>query len=119
MAGTDGGAAVTFRIAAVEPFGRHQIILWLEDETTKARGPDGPDGPQWCVRVTMDEAPNLIERLVGAYAETMQHLAVDLAAGGCRTCRNERVVRGAPCPTCTPRAENRIRRTTFLPRRRA
>jgi hypothetical protein len=105
---------MTFRIREVQPFVGKQIILWLEDEQSHLRGPDGDEGAQWCVRLTMDEARSLLPSMMDAYAVCMQELAMELAMGGCRTCRNGRVVDGRPCPVCVPRGERRLRSVAHL-----
>lgn len=105
---------MTYRIHRVQPWVGNQIILWLEDEHTKETGPDGPDGSQWCVRVTVDEARKLIPDIMNAYAVVMQNIAMELACGGCRTCKNERTINGSPCPVCIPRGEKKLRSVVHL-----
>lgn len=109
---------MTYRIREVEAFGGKQIILWLEDETTGAIGPN--ELTNWCVRLTVDEARLIIPAIFDAYAQTMQDIATELAAGGCRTCRNTRrdLTNSGPCPVCMPRAERRLRDKVILRRRR-
>lgn len=125
---------MTFRIRDVQSMRGRQVILWLEDEQSGADGPG--DNTQWCVRLTVDDAPGVITALVDAYAQTMQRLAVELGAGGCRTCGNERRVTAdgsggfrpfaslldhphsaIPCPVCIPRAEKRVRSFVMLRRK--
>lgn len=117
----------TFVVRRVESFVGKQIIIWLSEEQGGATGPQGDGGPQWCVRVTADDAPRVMRELADAYVSVMQALALDLAAGGCRTCSNTRKVSTdasgkqrayvglmdgeawQPCPVCVPRAEKRLR----------
>lgn len=118
---------MAFQIRRVEAFhpGK-QIILWLEEETT--HNIHMPNGGEWCVRITVPDAPIIIEQLVAAYANSIQAAMVDVAAGGCRTCSNTRRVNralidldgitGEPCPVCIPRAEERIKRSMQTGRRR-
>lgn len=115
---------MTFRIRNIEAFhpGK-QIIIWLEDEITGSTSKGNGQG-EWCVRLTVDEAPRAIEALTTAYVNTIQSVLVDVAAGGCRTCDNTRRVNrnlidldgvsGDPCPVCIPRAEERIRKSTRI-----
>lgn len=104
----------SFRIRSIDPFVGNQIILWLEDEQSHATGPDG-NSSEWCVRLTIDEARTKIAELFDAYAQVMQNVAIEVAAGGCRTCGNDRQMRdGSPCPVCIPRAESRIRTAAHL-----
>lgn len=118
---------MTYVVREVEAFSGNQIILWLSDESTGVTGPG--NGSNWCVRVTVDEAPGILADFLAAYATSMQNIAIDLAAGGCRNCGNERRVGvnhlsklmggaggGQPCPVCMPRAEKRLRR--YMRRRR-
>lgn len=112
---------MNYRIHGIEAFSGRQIILWLEDETTHQQE---WDGVQRCVRLTIDEAPAVIEQLISAYSQTMQNALIEVAAGGCRTCGNTRRVNqalldfnrtsGEPCPVCIPRAEERIRKAVML-----
>jgi hypothetical protein len=114
---------MTFRIRNIEAFHGKQVILWLEDETTHSSTKSDGQG-EWCVRLTVDEAPQVIAALNAAYSQTMQHALIDVAAGGCRTCNNTRRVNramfdlkgtsGDPCPVCIPRAEERIRKAVML-----
>lgn len=101
-----------YRVRSIDPFIGNQVIVWLEDEQSGDPGPG--DGTEWCVRVTMDEARGLLTELFNAYAVTMQNIAVELAAGGCRACGNTRRVGGDPCPTCMPRAQDRLRKAAHL-----
>lgn len=111
---------MNWKIRGVEPWSKGQTVIWLEDPNTGADGPG--DGTQWCATVRLPELPGLIQQLFEAYTKQMQDLAVDLAAGGCRTCKNTRRVNGnplaalmgqddgsKPCPDCLPRAEKRLR----------
>lgn len=87
-----------------------------------------------CVRVCVDEVRSLVIDLLVAEGDVLNRLVLDLAAGGCRNCRNDRRIdrdpfadlaggppTGRPCPTCVPRAEERLRRVARLrrPRRTA
>lgn len=117
-----------FRIHSIENMSGKQVILWLKDEHGRT---ESPDDLSYCVRLPVDEAPQVIADLVEAYASVMQEAMIDIAAGGCRTCGNRRriAVDGGrwsalfhggefkPCPVCVPRAEKRIRASLFLPRR--
>jgi hypothetical protein len=117
---------MTFRIRSIEAFhpGK-QIIIWLEDETSGSSRM--PNGGEWCVRLTIDEAPQAIAALNAAYTNTVQSVMIDVAAGGCRICENTRRVNrtlidldgtsGDPCSVCIPRAEQRIRKSTQIRRR--
>lgn len=118
---------MTYVVREIEAFTGNQIIIWLQDEATGNHLTES--GSSWCVRVTVDEAPGILASLVAAYATSMQNIAIDLAAGGCRNCGNERRVGvnhlsklmggaggGQPCPVCMPRAEKRLRK--YMRRRR-
>lgn len=120
---------MTYRVHSVEAFTGNQVIVWLEDEQTGARGPG--NGSQWCVRVTIDEAPAILSALLSAYVTSIQNVVIELAAGGCRTCRGERRINvnhlsrlmggdggGEPCPVCMPRAEKRLRQYLRMRRSR-
>ena len=110
-----------FVIDKIEATSRHQIIVTLKGERTGADGPG--DGTQYVVRITVDEAATIVRDLFDAYARALSELAIDVAAGGCRTCGNERRVNralfdftgtsGDPCPVCVPRAVKRIKDKTF------
>ena len=116
---------MTFKIRRVEAFhpGK-QVILWLEDEVTHST--TMPEGGEWCVRITVPEAPAVIEQLVAAYTHSFQKAMIEVAAGGCRTCNNTRRVNralidldgmtGEPCPVCIPRADERIRKSMSVRR---
>lgn len=108
---------MTFRIRHVQPWVGNQIILWLEDEHSHETGPDGDEGSQWCVRMTVDEARGIIPSIIDAYAVAMQNIAMELACGGCRTCKNERTIDGSPCPVCIPRGEKKLRSVVHLQRK--
>lgn len=92
-----------------------QIIIWLKDEQTGATEDD--QGLSYCVRITLMEAPGWIGQFLAAYAKSMQSVATNLAAGGCRECRNERKIyrdgKWKECPKCIPRAEERLRKLVF------
>lgn len=115
---------MTYEIKSIKPFGAHQIIIWLADEQSHATGPNGASGPQWCVRITVDKAATHLRAFLDAYAQVMSELTIDVAAGGCRTCKNKRKVNqalfdfdnvtGEPCPVCLPRAEERIRKAAMI-----
>lgn len=68
-----------------------------------------------CLVLRIDEVLPLVHWLVDAYGRRLEGTVWDLAAGGCRTCRNRRRVHvpfdpaDVECPACTPRAEQRIR----------
>ncbi len=119
-----------FRIARVEAFTGNQVILWLADEHSGQTST--VEGSEWCVRLRADSIHPLIADLLEAYGRTMAKVMLEVAAGGCRTCGNTRLVDvnhladlmaggggGKPCPVCVPRAEERIRKAAHLPRERA
>ncbi len=121
---------MAFQVERVEAFLGNQVILWLADETTgSTRMPN--DAGEWCVRLRADQISPFIRDLLDAQAKTLSNILLDVAAGGCRTCGNERRIGinhfamltggdagGEPCPVCVPRAEERIRKAARLPRRK-
>lgn len=93
-------------------FGHNQIIIFLElDGFT-----EDEKGSSYCVRLTLPEAPEVIGDLIRCYSQAMEDVALQLAAGGCRTCDNTRMVKGEQCPVCVPRAHKRLREKVW-PRR--
>jgi hypothetical protein len=126
MSGLPDGA--TYNVDGVEPFHGAAVVIHLSHEPTGATQDER--GLTYEVRVTLPEVPRLIEAIVSAYSSSVHDLLTDLAAGGCRTCSNERAVGvnklaallggdggGEPCPVCIPRARKRIRDRVSFPRK--
>jgi hypothetical protein len=119
----------SYRIDRVQPWGGAQVILWLADARTGAT--EDEDGLTFCIQLKADAIAPLIHDLANAHNEVLSRIMLELAAGGCRTCGNRRKVNvnhlaalmggdegGEPCPTCVPRAEERIRKAAHLPKPR-
>jgi hypothetical protein len=118
----------THRIHKVEPLGSHQVVIWLEDNDGRT---EDAKGLSMCVQLSADAIAPLIHELTDAHMDVLGRVMLELAAGGCRTCNNTRMVGvnhlaalfhgdggGEPCPVCVPRAEERIRRAAHLPPRK-
>lgn len=109
----------SYEVDHVEPWGGAQLTIWLKDRDGRT---EDAEGLGLVVTLAAADVPGFIQDVVGAYAVTMQNLAIHLAAGGCRTCGGERMVRApgdglfdrsVPCPVCLPRADERLRRRVF------
>ncbi len=107
----------TQRIREITAHPGNQIIIWIGDRN------DPSQEHNYAVAVPINDAPKFLAQFQEAYARAMQNVALELAAGGCRTCGNRRYVipegepvfnpRRDPCPKCIPRAEERIKKTAF------
>lgn len=85
-----------------------QTVIYLRRSNERDRELERLSGND-CLVLRVDELLPLVHRLIDRYGRVVESTVWDLAAGGCRTCANSRRVNRRPCPTCSPRAEKRLR----------